>query len=84
MSYFWNLLPLTAPQQKPFKDIFLVLFTIISVNIQVREPTLAAKFNVTIALTALELTWILALIDLFKKLIKIIFIQTYWLVQMLR
>ena len=48
--------PLTAPQQKLFKDIFRVLFTSISVNIQLSAPTLAAKFETTIAFTALELT----------------------------
>lgn len=47
--------PDTAPQQKPFRDIFFVLFINISVNIQLKAPTLAAKLVTTMALTALEL-----------------------------
>lgn len=47
--------PATAPQQKLFKDIFLVRFTIISVNIHERAPTLADKLVTTIAFTAREL-----------------------------
>ena len=45
--------PITAPAQKPFRDIFLVLCIIISIDMNVRPPTLAARLDTTPALTLL-------------------------------
>ncbi len=45
----------TEPEQNPFKDIFGVLWKIISVITHVRPPKQAAKFVTTNAFTALEL-----------------------------